>query len=97
MAWPLHRCLGERIALRRSAVMSSKPSKPSKQIVLVWPSGDVVCEGFSVLAEEPAAEADQECPATMRSEDASGIFRAVSPAAEDAADAEASGPPSRAA
>jgi hypothetical protein len=57
----------------------------SKQIVVVWPSGKVLCEGQSALDEAPAPREDHDgepadpcdsCPPTKRSRELeSGVFR----------------------
>jgi hypothetical protein len=47
----------------------------SRRIVLVESSGEIVFEGESVLAEEPATEDDADaCPPTLRSPQSSGFF-----------------------
>lgn len=57
----------------------------SKHIVVVWPSGHVVCEGDSALdpapeAERPAEPDTEPCPPTKRSPGAeSGIFPVGAP------------------
>lgn len=63
----------------------------STRIVLVWPWGEVLCQGFSVLGEEPKRpatapieredEEEEPCPPTKPSASGSGIFRRAERAA----------------